>query len=209
MRNSTHVKRPAIHASIHYGLLMIALRKKLQFTQAFTLSLENDSKNLTSGAGMKWLDRIDRTLLAQLQLDAETPIAQLADMVSLSVTPCWRRIQRLKDNGYIYKQVALVNPCKVNVGITVFISIKTNQHNIGWFERFHETVVQIPEVMEFYRMSGDIDYLLRVVVPSISAYDAVYKRLIQNTQLFDVSSSFAMEEIKFTTALPLDYAREN
>jgi Lrp/AsnC family transcriptional regulator len=134
------------------------------------------------------------------------PMAKLAEAVGLSPTPCWRRVQRLRDDGVITAQVALLDRRKLNLGVTVFVSVRTNQHTEAWYRRFHATVSAIPEVVEFYRMSGDVDYLLRVVVPSIEAYDAVYKRLIRSSELFDVSSSFAMEEIKFTTALPLDYA---
>ena len=152
------------------------------------------------------LDAIDRKLLEMLQLDCDTPIAELAAAVQLSTTPCWRRIQRMKDAGVITGNVALVDPKNVNVGVTVFVNIKTNQHSQAWFDRFHATVESIPEVVEFYRMSGDVDYLLRIVVPDIAAYDGVYKRLIAGTQLSDVSSSFAMEQLKFTTALPLRYA---
>jgi len=152
------------------------------------------------------LDAIDRKLLEMLQLDCDTPVADLAAAVQLSTTPCWRRIQRMKEAGVITGHVALVDPGSVNVGVTVFVNIKTNQHSQAWFDRFHATVESIPEVVEFYRMSGDVDYLLRIVVPDIAAYDGVYKRLIADTQLFDVSSSFAMEQLKFTTALPLRYA---
>ena len=156
---------------------------------------------------MKSLDAIDLAILKHLQEDAEIPMVKLAEAVHLSATPCWRRVQRLKDDGVITRQVALLDPIKLNLGVTVFVSVRTNQHNQGWFDRFHATISEIPEVVEFYRMSGDMDYLLRVVVPSIGAYDAVYKRLIRGSDLYDVSSSFAMEEIKFTTALPLDYAK--
>jgi Lrp/AsnC family transcriptional regulator len=152
------------------------------------------------------LDAIDRRLLEMLQLDCDTPIAELAAAVQLSTTPCWRRVQRMKEAGVITGHVALVDPKRVNVGVTVFVNVKTSQHTQAWFDRFHATVESIPEVVEFYRMSGDIDYLLRVVVPDIAAYDGVYKRLIAGTDLFDVSSSFAMEQLKFTTALPLRYA---
>lgn len=155
---------------------------------------------------MKKLDAIDRKLLALLQQDADMPMAQLAEAVSLSPTPCWRRVQRLKDDGVITRSVTLLDRAKLNLGVTVFVSVRTNQHSEAWLRKFHAAVSAIPEVVEFYRMSGDVDYLLRVVVPSIQAYDAVYKRLIRSAELFDVSSSFAMEELKFTTALPLDYA---
>ncbi|MEO5685854.1 MAG: Lrp/AsnC family transcriptional regulator [Burkholderiaceae bacterium] len=152
------------------------------------------------------MDTIDRKLLEMLQLNCDTPIAELAATVQLSTTPCWRRVQRMKEAGIITAHVALVDPKSVNVGVTVFVNVKTNQHAQAWFDQFNATVESIPEVVEFYRMSGDIDYLLRIVVPDIAAYDGVYKRLIAGTQLFDVSSSFAMEQLKFTTALPLRYA---
>lgn len=154
----------------------------------------------------KKLDAIDRQILAMLQRNAETPLADLAQAVNLSSTPCWRRIQRLREHGFITRHVALVDPRKINLGVTVFVAVRTNQHSQAWFEGFRDTVRDIPEIVEFYRMSGDVDYLLRVVVPDIAAYDAVYKRLIRSVDLSDVSSSFAMEELKFTTALPLDYA---
>ncbi len=151
------------------------------------------------------LDSIDCKLLELLQQDGSLQVADLAAQVGLSQTPCWRRIQRLKETGVITRNVMLVNREKVNVGVTVFVSVRTNTHSQDWFNRFRAAVEAIPEIVEFYRMSGDVDYLLRVVVPDIAAYDKVYKRLISGTQLFDVSSSFAMEEIKFTTALPLSY----
>ena len=153
----------------------------------------------------KKLDAIDRKLLSILQQDAETPLSDLAQAVNLSTTPCWRRVQRLREHGFIARQVALVDPRKINLGVTVFVAIRTNQHSQAWFERFRDAVRAIPEVVEFYRMSGDVDYLLRVVAPDIAAYDQIYKRLIREVDLSDVSSSFAMEELKFTTALPLKY----
>ncbi|RQO53712.1 ArsR family transcriptional regulator [Paucibacter sp. KBW04] len=151
------------------------------------------------------LDAIDLKLLDLLQRDATVPLAQLAEAVNLSSTPCWRRIQRLKAEGVIRCQVALLDPALVNVAVTVIVTVRTSVHTEAWFESFRATCEAIPEVVEFYRMSGDIDYLLRVVVPDIKAYDAVYKRLITGTNLHDVSSSFAMEQLKFTTALPLKY----
>lgn len=152
------------------------------------------------------LDATDRRLLDILQRDAETPLAELAAAVNLSTTPCWRRIQRLREQGFITRQVALVDAAKVNLGVTVFVAVRTNQHNQAWFERFRDAVRAIPEVVELYRMSGDMDYLMKLVVPDIAAYDRVYQRLIRSVDLSDVSSSFAMEELKNTTALPLDYA---
>ncbi len=151
------------------------------------------------------MDTIDRKILSILQRDATIPIAEIAEQVGLSTTPCWRRIQKLDEAGVIRARVALLDGGLLNVGVTVFVSVRTNQHNAAWFERFSKAVDEIPEVVEFYRMSGDVDYLLRVVVPDIAAYDSVYQRLIETVSLSDVSSSFAMEQIKYTTALPLDY----
>jgi len=152
------------------------------------------------------LDAIDRKILDILQTNADTALNVVAERVNLSPTPCWRRIQKLRASGVIRKQVALCDPAKLNVGVTVFVSIRTNQHTQAWLERFARGVKEIPEVVEFYRMSGDIDYLLRVVVPDIAGYDAVYKRLIKVADLLDVSSAFAMEQMKYTTALPLNHA---
>jgi len=135
------------------------------------------------------------------------PLSEITKRVGLSSTPCWRRIQKLEETGVIRAKVALLDAAKLNVGVTVFVSIRTSQHSLDWLRQFAEVVQDFPEVVEFYRMSGDIDYLMRVVVPDIAAYDRFYKRLIERIALSDVSSSFAMEEIKYTTALPLDYIR--
>jgi Lrp/AsnC family transcriptional regulator len=153
------------------------------------------------------LHPIDRKILALLQEDASLPVATIAEKVGLSPSPCWRRIQKLEEDGYVRARVAVLDPDRLNVGVTVFVAVRTNQHDLEWLETFARAVRDFPEVVEFYRMSGDIDYLLRVVVPDIAAYDAFYKRLIQRVTLSDVSSSFAMETIKYTTALPLTYAK--
>jgi Lrp/AsnC family transcriptional regulator len=152
------------------------------------------------------LDAFDKQILTRLQADASVSLNTLAADIKLSPTPTWRRVQRLEEAGVIRRRVALLDATKLNVGVTVFVGIKTNQHNQAWLEKFARAVADIPEVLEVYRMSGDLDYLLRVVVPDIAGYDAVYRRLIQQVELFDVSSSFAMEQLKFTTSLPLDYA---
>ena len=152
------------------------------------------------------MDEIDRGILACLQRDAAMPVGEIAAKVGLSVSPCWRRIQKLEAGGVIRSRVALLDPAQMNVGVTVFVSVRTNQHNATWADKFCREVAKIPEVVEFYRMSGQVDYLLRVVVPDIATYDAVYKRLIRVADLYDVSSSFAMEQIKYTTALPTQYA---
>mgnify|MGYP000190096498 CR=1 FL=1 len=151
------------------------------------------------------MNATDKKILKLLQEDASLSVSAIAEKVNLSSAPCWRRIQKLKDEGIIRREVALCDPAKLNVGVTVFVAVKTSQHNAVWLERFARGVADIPQVVEFYRMSGDIDYLLRVVVPDIAAYDAIYKKLIKIVDLTDVSSSFAMEQIKYTTALPLEY----
>ncbi|ATU91244.1 MULTISPECIES: Lrp/AsnC family transcriptional regulator [Phyllobacterium] len=151
------------------------------------------------------MDRLDRKILRLLQEDATLAVADVAKKVGLSTTPCWRRIQKLEEDGVIQRRVAVLDPVRVNTRVTVFVSIRTGSHSNEWLKRFSEVVQEFPEVVEFYRMSGDVDYLLRVVVPDIAAYDAVYKRLITKIDIRDVSSAFAMEQIKYTTELPLDY----
>jgi Lrp/AsnC family transcriptional regulator len=146
------------------------------------------------------MDRIDRDILRILQADANIPIATIADKVGLSQTPCWKRIRRLEQTGVIEKRVALVNPEKIGLGITVFVSVQAPDHSEGWLSSFAETVSAMPEVMEFYRMAGDVDYMLRVVVSDMPAYDAFYKRLIGTVSLKSVTSRFAMERIKSETA---------
>ncbi|VCU69250.1 Leucine-responsive regulatory protein [Pigmentiphaga humi] len=152
------------------------------------------------------MDKKDRNILSILQEDATLSVNEIAERVSLSPTACWKRVQRLTQEGVIRKQVCLLDDRKLGVGVTVFVAVKTNHHDLQWLQKFAAGVRDMPEVVEFYRMSGDIDYLLKVVVPDIQGFDLVYKKLIQVVELFDVSSSFAMEELKYTTALPLDYA---
>jgi Lrp/AsnC family transcriptional regulator len=149
------------------------------------------------------MDSTDRKILNLLQTDASLTVKQIAQQIPLSVTPCWKRIQKLEQNGFIRARVALLDPKKVNANVTVFMAIKTDQHTSDWIERFNREVSQMPEVMEIYRMSGEIDYLLRVVVSSIEAHDAFYKKLIDRIELANVTSSFAMEQIKYTTVLPV------
>lgn len=154
------------------------------------------------------MDDIDRKILGLLQKDATLSTAEIAEMVGLSTTPCWRRIQILEQEGFITRRVALVDRSKVNVPLDVFVAIRTNEHNFEWLDEFARIVCEFPQVVELYRMSGEVDYLMRVVVPDMTAYDTFYKELIKKVQLTDVSSSFAMERIKYTTALPLDYAAD-
>ena len=152
------------------------------------------------------MDQIDRQILMQLQDNASQPVADIARKVGLSVTPCWRRIQRMEEIGVIRKRVALLDSKAIGVGMSVFVAVRADKHNAVWLKNFASLVTDMPEVVEFYRMSGEVDYLLRVVVPDMAAYDKFYRKLIANVQLTDVSSSFAMEEIKYTTALPLPEA---
>ncbi|ALE03752.1 Lrp/AsnC family transcriptional regulator [Bartonella ancashensis] len=151
------------------------------------------------------MDRLDRKILCLLQEDATFSVADIAKKVGLSTTPCWRRIQKLEEDGVIQRRVAILSPQKVNVHVTVFVSIRVNSHSHEWFKRFSKIIHEFREVIEFYRMNGDIDYLLRVVVPNIESYDIFYKKLTTQIDIYDVSSSFAMEQIKYTTELPLDY----
>ncbi len=153
------------------------------------------------------MDRTDKKILSILQADATLPVADIAKKVGLSTTPCWRRIQKMEEDKIIEKRVAVLNPAKVNLGVTVFVSIKTDKHNAEWLKRFSEVISKMPEVVGFYRMSGQVDYLLKVVVPDIAAYDDVYKRLVSDIEIEDVSSAFAMERIKDTLELPLDYLK--
>src|SRR5262249_30250329 len=152
------------------------------------------------------LDEMDVKILRILQQDCTRPVADIGKEVGLSTTPCWRRVQKLEESGVIQRRVAILDAHQVNAGVMVFVSIKTDKHSLNWLEKFHAAVAEFPEVVEFYRMSGEIDYLLRVAVPDIAAYDAFYKKLIARVEIAKVSSAFAMEQIKYTTALPLDFA---
>jgi len=153
------------------------------------------------------MDAIDRKILAVVQQDASLSVAEVGQRVGLSSTPCWKRLQRLEADGVIMRRVAIIDPDKVGLGITVFVSIETGDHSQEWLTKFANLVGAMPEVMEFYRMAGDVDYMLRVVVNDIAGYDAFYKRLISTVPLKNVTSRFAMERIKSTTALPLVEAR--
>jgi Lrp/AsnC family transcriptional regulator len=149
------------------------------------------------------MDAIDRKILTVLQEDASLAVAEIGSRVGLSSTPCWKRIQRLEADGVILRRVALVDQDRIGLGVTVFVSIETGDHSQDWLERFAKVVRAMPEVMEFYRMAGDVDYMLRVVVSDMAGYDAFYKRLIAAVPLKNVTSRFAMEKIKSTTALPI------
>jgi Lrp/AsnC family transcriptional regulator len=149
------------------------------------------------------MDAIDRKILAVLQKDASLSVAEIGNRVGLSSTPCWKRIQRLEADGVIQRRVAIVDQDRLGLGVTVFVSVETGDHSEEWLKRFADVVSGLPEVMEFYRMAGDVDYMLRVVVQDIPGYDAFYKRLIATVPLKNVTSRFAMEKIKSTTELPI------
>jgi Lrp/AsnC family transcriptional regulator len=151
----------------------------------------------------KILDPIDLRILRELQADATISNANLAERAGLSQTSCWNRVKRLTDSGVIQKQVALLDGTLVGLDLVVFVQVRTSHHDEAWLKQFAKAAAALNEVVEFYRMSGDSDYLLKVIVSDVAAYDRFYKRLISTAPLTDVKSAFAMEQIKFTTALPL------
>lgn len=152
------------------------------------------------------MDVIDRNILQLIQADATLPTRVVAEAVGLTTTPCWRRIQNLEKSGVITRRVTLVDPRAVNLGITAIVSIRTNDHSSSWLDAFLIAIEEFSEIVEAYRASGEIDYVLKVVVPDMTAYDDFYKRLIEKVDLYDVRSTFIMEELKHTTELPLHYA---
>lgn len=150
------------------------------------------------------LDRTDLALLRLLQKDASLSLSQLAEAVNLSTTPCWKRIKRLEISGTVQRRVALLDPVKLGLSFTAFVQIKTSNHSQTWYRHFTTTVSDFPEVMEFYRMAGDYDYLMKVQVADIRAFDTFYKKIVtQISDLTKVTSTFAMEPLKYTTALPV------
>jgi len=151
------------------------------------------------------MDRKDKAILEALQQDATLTVAELAERIGLSKSACWRRIQLLEEQGIIGARVTLLDQEKLGLHLTVYSAIRTHEHTAGWFEQFLEMVSAMPNVMEVHRLSGDIDYLIRAVVPDMRSYDEMYKQMIASVDLYDVSSSFSMEKIKYTTALPLDH----
>ncbi|AGA65250.1 Transcriptional regulator, AsnC family [Liberibacter crescens BT-1] len=151
------------------------------------------------------MDCLDLRILRLIQADATLAIADLAKKVGLSTTPCWRRIQKMEEEGIILNRITLLNPEKINTNVTVFVFISIESHSIEWLKKFSQIIIEFPEVVEFYRMSGDVDYLLRVVIPDIEAYDSFNKKLISKVEVRSISSLFAIEKIKFTTELPLKY----
>jgi len=151
------------------------------------------------------MDDIDKKILSLLQINADIPVAELSKKVNLSSTPCWLRINKLYKQGYIKKKVAVIDRAKINLSTVAFVQIRTSQHNMNWSKKFIEGVKEMDEVVEFYRLSGTTDYLLKVLVPSIDKFDAFYKKLTDKIDLSDVTTSFSMEELKQTSNLPLHY----
>ena len=158
---------------------------------------------VSSSNASRRIDTIDRKILTVLQENAALSVAEIGERVGLSSTPCWKRIQRLEADGIIKGKVALVDQNKIGLGISVFVSVESADHSEAWLKKFAEAVSSMPEVMEFYRMAGDVDYMLRVVVADMQSYDVFYKKLISAVPLKNVTSRFAMEKIKSVTALPV------
>lgn len=149
------------------------------------------------------IDKLDAKILRALQSDASQSIAELAEKIGLSTNACWKRVKRLDDEGFILRRVALLDRSKINQSVTAFVEIRTDQHEEEWLEQFADAVRAIPEIVEFYRLSGQVDYMLKIVCSDIADYDRIYKKLIRNARLRDVSSYFAMEQLKYTTELPV------
>ncbi len=152
------------------------------------------------------LDDVDKRILAALQADAEGPVAAVAERAGVSQTPCWKRIKRLEANGVIRKRVALVDAASVGLHLVGYVQIRASEHSDKWLKRFTAAVNRIPEIVECHRMTGDVDYLLKIVAPDMAGYDAIYKQLINAIEMSDVSVGFSMERLKETTELPLTYA---
>lgn len=150
-------------------------------------------------------DKTDKAILSILQQNADTPIQDIADAVGLTSTPCWRRIQRLQEKGYITRRVALLSAKQLGLAMTVFVQVKAATHQAKWLTKFASHVSAFEEVVEFYRMSGEYDYMLKVVVTDMASFDHFYKRLVEGIDLGDVTSSFAMEQIKYSTQMPLNH----
>ena len=155
------------------------------------------------------MNDIDKKILSILQVNADIPIAELSKKVNLSATPCWARINKLYKQGYIKKKVAIVDRFKINLSVVAFVQVRTNQHNMIWSKQFIKAVKEMEEVVEFYRLSGTVDYIFKVLVPSIEKYNAFYKKLTDKVDFSEVTSSFSMEEIKYTNSLTLNYTDES
>ena len=154
------------------------------------------------------IDSIDRALLVALQKDAGEPVSAIAERIGISQSQCWRRIRRLEEDGTICRRVALLDRRKANVPLTVFVALRTARHSAEWLDGFRRAISPITEVVEAWRLTGRDDYLIKLVLPDVEAYDRVYQRLIEKVEFLDVSASIAMEEMKFTTEIPTTYYEE-
>ncbi len=152
---------------------------------------------------LKPLDAIDKRILAIVQVDASLAIGEIAHRVGLSQTPCWKRLQRLEQTGYIKRRIAVLDQAKLGLGLTAFVSIEVGEHSAEMQRAFTTEVSKMREVMDFFRMAGDVDYMLRVVVPDTAAFDAFYQKLTAIAPLKSVKSRFALEGLKAETALPI------
>ena len=155
------------------------------------------------------MNEIDKKILSILQVNADIPIAELSKKVNLSATPCWARINKLYKQGYIKKKVAVIDRLKINLPVIAFVQIRTSQHSMIWSKKFIKAVTEMEEVVEFYRLSGTVDYIFKVLVPSIEKYNEFYKKLTDKVDFSEVTSSFSMEEIKYTNSLTLNYTDES
>ena len=151
------------------------------------------------------MNEIDKKILSILQVNADIPIAELSKKVNLSATPCWARINKLYKQGYIKKKVVVVDRKKINLSVIAFVQVRTKQHSMIWTKKFIKAVSEMDEVVELYRLSGTVDYIFKVLVPSMEKYNEFYKKLTNNVDFFEVTTSFSMEEIKQTSNLPLNY----
>src|SRR5210317_1107623 len=158
--------------------------------------------DLNRNSELNAMDKVDIQVLRALQTNAALSVADLAEIAGISKSACWRRIQKLEQQGVIRKRVTLMDPVALDLSLTVFIAVKTNQHNERWAQQFNKVVQDIPGILEVYRMGGDVDYMIKAVVKDMPGYDALYQQLIK-ADLFDVSASYVMEALKQTTELPL------
>ncbi|EBA06467.1 Lrp/AsnC family transcriptional regulator [Sagittula stellata] len=169
------------------------------------MSQTKNDRTTAKPAEQTSFDAIDRKILDIIQLNSDAPISAIAEEVGLTATPCWRRIKRMEQAGLIARRVAIVDHAMAKVPMTVFIGISTPRHETDWIDRFRELIDEIPEIIEAYRLTGTVDYILKVVVPDVTAYDAVYKRMVAKLDFTMVNGMISMEEMKSTTAVPTKY----
>jgi len=151
------------------------------------------------------LDKTDRQILELLQDNAELSVNDIADRVALSVSACSRRITRLKDEGYISRIIALLDRKKLNLPTTIFLLVRTGCHSANWLDRFHQAVSEIPEIVEVHRLTGNFDYILKIVLPKIEYYDIIYKQLLSRMELYDMSAYISMETVKLSSGMPISH----